>query len=77
MLRLCLKEDSIHRNLDEFIEESRARHRNIVFPGTVRNGRSVDAFFWNGSPNPSLFQRIAAWMVGLVFVGLGVTLLGL
>jgi hypothetical protein len=31
----------------------------------------VDAFFWNGSANPPLVQRIAAWMFGLLFIGYG------
>jgi hypothetical protein len=65
------------RKLDEFIEESRARQRNIVFPDTVRNGRSVDAFFWNGSPDPPLVQRIAAWIFGLFFIGIGLALFSL
>jgi hypothetical protein len=59
------------RKLDTFIEESSARQRNIVFPNTVRNGRSVDAFLWNGSPDPPLVQRIAAWMFGLSFLFMG------
>ncbi len=57
--------------LDEFIDDTKARQRNIVFPDMVRNGRSVDAFFWRGSPNPTLVQRIAAWLFGLVFVTMG------
>jgi hypothetical protein len=63
------------RNLDNFIDEVRGRQRNIVFPDTVRNGRAIDAFFWNGSPNPTLVQRITAWMFGLIFVGLGLLFL--
>jgi hypothetical protein len=59
------------RHLDNFIEESRTRQRNIDFPDTVRNARSVDAFFWNGSPNPTMVQRIAAWLFGSVFLGFG------
>lgn len=61
--------------MEKFIDESRARQRNIVFPDTVRNGRSVDAFLWNGSPNPPLIQKIVAWMFGLFFLAL--TALGL
>lgn len=60
------------KDLDEFIDETRARQRNIVFPDTVRNGRSVDAFFWNGYPHPTLVQRIGAWMSGLSFIGFGI-----
>ena len=52
--------------------ETRARQRNIVFPDTVRNARSADVFLWRGSPNPSLVQRIAAWMIGLGFIGAGI-----
>ena len=62
---------SDRRDLDKFIDESRASQRNIVFPETVRNGRSVDVFFWRGSPAPTLIQRIAAWLFGLMFVAQG------
>jgi|HubBroStandDraft_1064217.scaffolds.fasta_scaffold383198_2 hypothetical protein len=59
-------------DLDNFIEETRASQRNIAFPDTVRNGRSVDAFLWRGSPYPQpLVQRIAAWMFGAAFVCMG------
>lgn len=59
-------------HLDKFIDETRASQRNIVFPDTVRKARSVDAFLWRGSPHPSLVQSIAAWIIGLVFIGIGV-----
>ena len=62
------------RSPDRFIEGIRARQRNIVFPDTVRNARSVDAFLWKGSPNPTLVQRIGAWMFGLSFTGVGAAL---
>jgi len=62
------------RNLDNFIDETRARQRNIVFPDTVRNARSVDVFFWRGSPHPTVIQRIAAWMFGLAFIAAGIGL---
>lgn len=62
-----------HRDLDEFIQETRASQRNIVFPDTVRNGRSVDAFLWHGSPDPPLVQRIGAWIFGSTFIGLGLS----
>ena len=62
---------SRRRDLDKFIDETRTSQRNIVFPDTVRNARSVDAFFWRGSPNPPLVQRIGAWLFGLSFIGVG------
>jgi hypothetical protein len=60
-----------HRNLDKLIEETRASQQNIVFPDTVRNGRAVDVFLWRGSPNPTPVQRIAAWMLGLLEMAMG------
>jgi hypothetical protein len=65
------------RKLNRFINEYRDRQRNIVFPGTVRNGRSVDVFLWNGSPNPLLVQRIAAWIFGLLWMAIGIAFLPL
>ena len=64
-------------NLDKFIDETRASQRNIVFPDTVRNARSVDMFLWRGSPNPTLVQRIGAWMIGLWLMGMGMLLINL
>jgi hypothetical protein len=65
------------RNLDNFIDETRASQRNIVFPDTVRNARSVDLFLWRGSPNPTLVQKIGAWMIGVVFIGCGIEMFSL
>jgi hypothetical protein len=45
-----------------FIDDVRARQRNVVFPDTVRNARAVYEFLWKGSPNPG------AWLVGLTFI---------
>lgn len=56
---------------DKYIEGVRASQSNIVFPDTVRNARSVDAFLWRGSPAPSVVQRIGAWLFGLTFIGCG------
>jgi len=64
-----------HREMEKFIDESRANQRNIVFPDTVRNARSVDAFLWRGSPHPPLVQRIVAWMFGLFNIGIGLLFL--
>jgi hypothetical protein len=71
MLGLCPNWIMSRRDLAKFIEESRARQRNIVFPDTVRNFRSVDTFLWRGSPNPTLVQRIGAWLFGVTEMGLG------
>jgi hypothetical protein len=63
--------DDDGRELDEFIDRARTSQRNTVFPDTVRNSRSVDAFLWRGSPNPSLVQRVGAWLFGLTEIGIG------
>ena len=60
-----------HRKLDKFIDGYRWRQRNIVFPDTVRNARFTYVFFWKGAPRPTLVQRIAALMYGLVLTGYG------
>src|SRR5580704_13317939 len=64
-----------HRNLDKLIEETRASQQNIVFPDTVRNGRAVDVFLWRGSPDPTVVQRIAAWLFGLALATPGIRFL--
>ncbi len=66
-----------HRKLDDFIDETRARQRNIGFPETVRNSRSVTAFLWKGSRNPTLVQRIGAWILGLAWISLGLSGFGM
>jgi hypothetical protein len=63
------------RDLNDFLEEARQRQRNVVFPDTVRNARSVDAFLWKGSRNPTRAQRVGAWLFGLTFIGLGACLI--
>src|SRR5229473_1467869 len=64
-----------NRKLDKFIDGYRLRQRNIVFPDTVRNARFTYVFFWKGVPHPTLVQRIAAWMYGLLLIGYGLVTL--
>jgi hypothetical protein len=56
------------------MEDIHGRQRNIVWPDTLRNGRAVDMFLWRGSPDATPVQRIGAWLFGLTFLGLGVSL---
>jgi hypothetical protein len=63
------------RNLDNFIHEAKNRQRNIVFPDTVRNARSIDAYLWKGNPNAPLVQRVGACLIGLFFIGIGLMML--
>jgi hypothetical protein len=62
-------------DLDEFIDGVRASQRNIVFPDTVRNERPLLVFLWRGSPDPSLIQRIGAWLFGLMWIAFGAVFL--
>jgi hypothetical protein len=55
-------------SFEQPVSDTLASQRNIVSPNTVRN----DLFLWKGSPDPTLVQRIAAWMLGFVYVGCGV-----
>jgi len=66
-------------DLDKFIQDMEARQRNIVWPDTARNARKFYEYLWKGGgrgdggdPNPTLVQRIAAWMIGFVFLGGGI-----
>ena len=67
-----MSRDGWDSNQQRFDEDVRQKQRNIVFPDTVRNDRLVNVFLWNGSPKPTAVQRIAAWLFGLQFIGLGV-----
>ena len=53
---------------DQAIEEVSAKQRNTVWPDTIRNSSSVDAFLWKGSPDAPLIQRIGAWIFGVTFI---------
>jgi hypothetical protein len=61
----------------DFTEDIRRKQQNTLFPDTLKNSQSVNSFLWNGDPNPSIFQRIAAWLFGLTFIGFGVLFLDL
>jgi hypothetical protein len=56
--------------LEAFIADVERRQRNVVWPDPLVNARSVDQFFWSGSPSPTGVQRVAAWLIGLIFIGL-------
>jgi hypothetical protein len=55
-----------------FIDEIRAKQRNIGFPDGLANGAAMDKFLWQGSANPPLAQRIGAWIFGLTLAMMGV-----
>ena len=75
VIRVGLGVMAHHRKLDTFIEEARDRQKNIVFPDTTRNGRSIDAYLWRGNPDAPLVQRIGAFLFGFVCLGIGLVIL--
>jgi hypothetical protein len=47
-------------------------HRvQTLFPNTVRDGGSAEEFLWKGLPNPSIVQRIGAWLISSIGIGGG------
>jgi hypothetical protein len=68
-----MKDNATSTDHDAFIEEVKDQQRNTLWPDTFRNGHSVDAFLWKGSPDAPLVQRIGACIFGLTFIlgGLG------
>jgi hypothetical protein len=56
---------------NRFARDVNARQRNTVWPDTVRNGRSVDALLWKGSPNATEVQRVGMAIFGLLFLAFG------
>jgi len=59
------------------IDEINSQQRNLQWYDILRNSRGIDDFFWWGSPHPTRVQRTAAWLCGLMEIGLGVEFLGL
>ena len=61
----------------EFIDEIRAKQRNTIWPDTLRNSIGVNKFLWQGLPNAPLVQRVGAWIIGLTYLMIGVTFIGI
>jgi hypothetical protein len=51
-----------------WIDQAQAKQRNIVWPDSTINSLGVTEFLWRGSANPTLAQRIGAWLFGLTFL---------
>ncbi|HWA94507.1 MAG TPA: hypothetical protein VG844_07880 [Terracidiphilus sp.] len=58
--------------LDRIREEAEEKQRAILYPDTLRSGRSVDEFLWNGDPHPKPVQRVGLALFGMLFSGLAV-----
>jgi hypothetical protein len=61
------------RDRSKFSDDLQARQRNTVWPDTLRNGRTVDAFLWKGSPDATPVQRVGSAIIGLAFLAMGFT----
>ena len=57
--------------LNRFIDDVKGRQENLLWPNTLVNSKNVDRLLFKGSPNPTLVQRIGAWLFGLLYIGLG------
>jgi len=53
-------------------EEIEAKQRATVWPDTIRNGVSVDAFLWKGDPHAKPIQRAGLVVFGLNFLILSI-----
>jgi len=53
------------------LEELQARQRNVDWQDTMRNGMSVDALLWRGSPEATSVQRVGIAVFGILFLSLG------
>lgn len=56
------------RNLNEIRADVEARQRATIWPDTLRNGRSIDAFLWKGDPNAKPVQRAGVVVFGHTFL---------
>jgi len=68
-------EDDSDRNA--WIDQIRAKQLNIVWPDSTINSLGATEFLWRGSANPTLAQRIGAWLFGLIFLIAGVLFLNI
>jgi hypothetical protein len=72
-----MKSDKENPTQQNVIEEIKSKQRNVDFPDTLRNSRSVDEFLWRGSPNAPVVQRVAAWIFGLFFILAGIAFMNI
>jgi hypothetical protein len=54
--------------LHEIREDIEAKQRATVWPDTLRNGSSVDAFLWKGDQHAKPIQRAGLFVFGVAFL---------
>ena len=67
------KRDQLQGSIDELA----TRQQNVLLPEVVKNARLVDRYLIFGSADATLLQRIGAWLFGLAFIAVGVTIVSL
>jgi hypothetical protein len=56
------------KELDSYVEDLKARQRNLIWPDVLRGGRAVDELLWKGSGDAPLVQRIGVVIVALAYL---------
>ena len=54
--------------LDQIREETEEKQRAILWPDTLRSGRSVDEFLWKGDRRATRVQRIGLAVLAMMFL---------
>lgn len=57
--------------MPETADQLRNRQENLTWPNYVVNSRGADQILFKGVENPTLVQRIAAWLFGLTYIAIG------
>lgn len=61
-------------SFEEIRRDIEARQRATVWPDTLRNGATIDAFLWKGDPNAKHVQRIGLVVFAFFFLLIGIFL---
>jgi hypothetical protein len=64
-------------SFEQIREDVAARQRATVWPDTLRNGATIDAFLWKGDPNAKPVQRVGLIIFALFFLLLGLFLMAI
>jgi hypothetical protein len=54
--------------LNQIREDAEASQKSILWEDGLRNGTSVDAFFWRGDPSAKPIQRAGLVVFGIAFL---------
>jgi preprotein translocase subunit SecF len=74
-MRTTRDDEPNKERLDRYIEDVEARQRNVLWPDTLKNAKSVDKLIFVGSTTASPIQRIGMLLFAFSFIGIGLVLL--